>query len=81
MRLLFIKESGMKTKFNSMKSLSKYVIVSIIIIIIYSISEFTVSTITNVSHDVLTGCIYAFFGTEIAACGMIKIFKLKKEDM
>lgn len=71
----------MKVRFNSMKSLSKYVIFSIAFILIYSIAEFTVSIATNINHDVLTGCVYAFFGTEIASCGLIKIFKLKKEDM
>ena len=70
-----------KNKLGSMKSLSKYVIFSIAFILVYSIAEFAVSIITNVSHDVLTGCVYAFFGTEIASCGLIKIFKLKKEEI
>lgn len=67
-------------KFNSNKSLTKFVITSLIIVIIYSICEFIFSILTGISHDVLTGCIFALFGTEIATCGLIKIFKLKEEE-
>lgn len=67
-------------KFNNQKTLTKFVIISLIIVIIYSICEFTVSTLTGVFHDVLTGFIFGLFGTEIAACGFIKIFKLKEEN-
>jgi hypothetical protein len=44
---------------------------------LYSIFEFIFSIIYGFSHDTLTTCIYAFFGTEIASCGLIKIFKIK----
>lgn len=67
-------------RFNNYKTLTKFVIISLIIVIIYSICEFVFSTITGVSHEVLTTCIFALFGTEIAACGLIKIFKLKGES-
>lgn len=67
-------------KFNSYKSLTKFVIISLVIVIIYSICEFVFSIITGISHEVLTGCIFALFGTEIAACGLIKIFKLKGDS-
>ena len=66
--------------FMSQKTLTKFVIMSLIIVIIYSICEFIVSVITGVSHDVLTTCVFALFGTEIAACGLIKIFKIKEEE-
>lgn len=69
----------MVKKFNSMKNLSKAVTISIIIIIIYSISEF-ISGLFGIHHDVLTGCMFAFFGTELAACGFIKIFKIKEDN-
>lgn len=67
-------------KFNSQKTLTKFVIISMILVIIYSICEFIFSIITGVSHDILTGCIFAFFGTELAAAGFIKIFKIKEEN-
>lgn len=67
-------------KFNSQKTLTKFVIISLSIVIIYSVFEFIFSITTGVSHDILTGCIFALFGTEIATCGFIKIFKLKEEE-
>ena len=60
--------------------LANYIVFSIIIILIYSIAEFIFSTITGVSHETLTTCVYAFFGTEIASCAFIKVYKLKNED-
>lgn len=71
----------MQVKLSSMKTLTKFVLLSIIVVLIYSIAEFISSIVFQVSHEVLTGCIYAFFGTEIAACGFIKIFKIKKEEV
>lgn len=67
-------------RFNNQKSLTKFVIISLLIVIIYSICEFVFSILTGIDHDVLTGCIFALFGTEIAVCGFIKIFKLKEES-
>lgn len=66
-------------KHKKMPSLSKYMIFSIGFVVVYTVAEFIVSTITRVSHDVLTGCVYSFFGGEIVTCGLIKIFKLKEE--
>ena len=63
-----------------MHSLTLYVVFSILVLIIYTIMEQVLSTITGVSHDTLTTCIFAAFGGEILACALIKIFKLKKED-
>lgn len=62
---------------SNIKNLTIFVIISISLIAFYTVAEFVISTITGVHHDVLTGCVYAFFGTEIASCGLIKIFKLK----
>lgn len=61
-------------------SLTKYVVFSIAILIIYTAIEFAVSTITGVSHDTLTTCVYGCFGGEILSCALIKIFKLKEEN-
>lgn len=59
--------------------LANYIVFSIIVILIYSIAEFIISTATGVSHETLTTCVYAFFGTEIASCAFIKVYKIKKE--
>lgn len=69
----------MVQKINTHKTLTIFVGLSLLIVIIYSICEFIFSITTGVSHDILTGCIFGLFGTEIAVCGFIKIFKIKKE--
>lgn len=60
-----------------MHSLTKYVMLSIAFVLVYTIAEFITSTITGVHHEILTGCVYGFFGGEVVTCGLIKIFKLK----
>ena len=69
----------MKSKIGTIKDLTKYVVFSIAFVILYTIAEFIVSTITGVHHEVLTGCAYGFFAGEIVLCGLIKIFKLRRE--
>lgn len=59
--------------------LAVYVCISLGLIIIYSIVELIISTISGVSHDTLTTCFYSVFGGEIVSCALIKIFKLKEE--
>lgn len=60
--------------------LDKYLIFSFSVLIIYTIVEMIVSTITGVSHDTLTTCLYAAFGGETALCALIKRLKLKARD-
>jgi len=60
--------------------LATYIVFSIVVIIIYSIVEFIFSITTGISHETLTTCVYAFFGTEIASCAFIKVYKIKKES-
>lgn len=60
--------------------LASYIVFSIVIILIYSIVEFIFSITAGVSHETLTTCVYAFFGTEIASSCLIKIMKLKYES-
>ncbi len=61
--------------------LANYIVFSIIVIMIYSIAEFIVSSITGIEHSTLTTCVYAFFGTEIASCAFIKVYKIKNESV
>ena len=61
-------------------SLTLYVVFSILVVLIYTIIEFIVATVTNISHDTLTTCVYGFFAGEVVVCGLIKIFKLKEGD-
>lgn len=60
--------------------LANYIIFSIVVIIVYSIAEFIVSSVTGIERSTLTTCVYAFFGTEIASCAFIKVYKLRHED-
>lgn len=64
----------------SARDLTKYVVFSICLVIVYTVVEFIVSTVTGVSHDTLSTCVYSFFGGEVVTCGLIKIFKLKRSD-
>lgn len=57
--------------------IDKYVIFSLILLLIYSITELILSTITGIEHTTLTTCIFSTFGGEILSCCLIKIFKLK----
>lgn len=61
-------------------SLTKYVMFSIGIILVYSMAEFTFAITQDTSHDTLTTCFFACFGGEILSCALIKIFKLKEEN-
>ena len=61
-------------------SLTKYVAFSIAILIAYTLAELILATITGITHDSLTTCVFACFGGEILSCALIKIFKLKEEN-
>jgi len=64
-------------KWKEIPSLTKYVVLSIALLLIYSVAEFIFAVTTGQSHDTLTTCFYACFGGEILSCALIKIFKLK----
>ena len=67
------------SKIKKLAKLTKFLLGSIAIILIYSILEFIYSIRTGMSHDTLTTCIFAFFGTELASCTLVKIFNIIKE--
>ena len=69
----------MMKKIGTLKDLTKYVIFSIAVVIVYTIAEFVVSTITGIHHEILSGCVYGFFGGELVLLAMIKIYKLRRE--
>ena len=60
--------------------LTKYVIFSIGIFLVYVIAEMIVSTLTGISHPDLSAVMGTTFGGEIIFCALIKIFKLKEEN-
>lgn len=65
-------------KNRKLPDLDKYIIFSFSVMILYTIFEFIFSTITGVSHDTLTTCLYGAFGGELLMCALIKRFKLKR---
>ena len=60
-------------------ALTYYVVFSFAVLLVYTVVEQVISTVTGISHDTLTTCFYGCFGGEILACALIKIFKLKEE--
>lgn len=67
------------SKKKKLAKLTKFLLASIGIILIYSVLEFFYSIKTGISHDTLTTCVFAFFGTELASCTLVKIFNIIKE--
>lgn len=67
-------------KKKKLPALDKYCIFSFSVLVLYIITELTVSSITQVSHDTLTTCVFSAFGGELLLLAMIKRLKLKKGD-
>lgn len=67
-------------KKKQLPDLDKYIIFSFAVMILYSIIEFIVSSITGISHDTLTTCLFGAFGGELLMCAMIKRLKLRRND-
>lgn len=61
-----------------LNGLDKYVIFSIVVLLIFTVAEMVTSFYTG-THDTLTTAIFATFGGEILSCALIKIFKLKDD--
>lgn len=74
------KQTGIERlqKKRELPDLDKYIIFSFAVMLIYTIFEFIFSTITGVSHDTLTTCLYSAFGGELLMCALIKRLKLKR---
>lgn len=65
-----------------MKNLKKadiYLIISIILMLIYTGVSIAIQTMTGYTNDTLTTCFFTAFGTEIASCCVIKVFNIKHE--
>lgn len=66
----------MKKK-KKLHGLDLYVIFSITVLVIYTIVSQVILIHTGYTYEVLTTCIFGFFGGEIVTCALIKIFKLR----
>jgi len=72
-----------KKKKNAKKKLNKldrYIIFSFTVLLTYTGIELTLATLTGISHDTLTTCLYAAFGGEVLAAALIKVFNIRNED-
>ena len=61
-----------------MSAMDKYVIFSIMAIIVYTVVAIVLFTFWQVEMDTLTTCFYGFFGGEVFSLALIKVFKLKR---
>ena len=64
-------------KRHKLHGLDLYVIFSIAVLVIYTIVSQIILIYTGYTYEVLTTCIFGFFGGEIVTCALIKIFKLR----
>lgn len=58
--------------------LEHYVIISLSIVLVYTMAEF-LAGFWGISHDGLTPYVFGVFGGEILSCALIKIFKIRKD--
>lgn len=65
-----------KKKKKTLSGLDKYVIFCFTVLIIYTITSQIIQVFTGYTNDVLTTCVYGFFGGETVTCAIIKIFKI-----
>ena len=72
------KQKKLFQKIKKVPSLTKYVIFSISIVMIYSVLDIILQCHEISLSDTLTTCVYSFFGGEVVTCALIKIFKLKE---
>lgn len=63
------------------KKLTAFVIFCIATIILYIITDIVVQVVTgNALDPALTVGIFGFFGTELAASCVLKVFRIRKEE-
>lgn len=69
----------MNTKSKKRKStLDRYVIFSIVTLLLFTITQTILTSITGIEQSTLITCFFACFGGELFLCAMIKRLKLKE---
>lgn len=66
-------------KHNVTRSLTRYVVFSILMLVIYTTICLVFLWLDKPLDEALTTGVFGFFGGEIVMCGLIKLFKLKRE--
>lgn len=64
----------------ALKKADIYLIISIILMLIYTATSIVIQAATGYTNDTLTTCFFTAFGTEIASCCVIKVFNIKHES-
>lgn len=67
-------------KKRKLSGLDKYVIFSLSFVLVYTVAEFVVSTVTGIEKATLSTCVYGFWAGEVISCSLIKVFKIKKGE-
>ena len=70
----------MAVKRKKLNKLDRYLIFSIIVLLVYTVAEMTVSSLTGSDHSTLTTCVFSAFGGEFFFAGLIKIFNIRKVE-
>lgn len=65
---------------NKLKKLTKYVIFSLLMVLIYTIVVTVLTAVTDKDYSTLYVTFCGIFGSELLCTMLIKIFNLKKED-
>ena len=63
----------------TIKSLSVYIMVSLALVILYTCVVTMLKCLTGQDFSAEYICFCGVFGGEVVTCGLIKIFKIKKE--
>lgn len=63
-----------------MKSLTKYVVFSLTMVIVYTVVVTVLTATTSYDYSSLYGVFCSIFGGEILCASLIKIFKLKNDN-
>lgn len=70
----------MAVKRKKLNKLDRYLIFSIIVLLVYTVAEMAVSSLTGSDHSTLTTCVFSAFGGEFFFAGLIKIFNIRKGE-
>lgn len=66
-------------KKKKLNKVDKYIIMSVILLLLYTIVDRVILVKTGLSSDTLTTCFFAAFGTEILSCCVIKSLNIHNE--
>ena len=69
----------MRRRSQTTRSLTRYVVFSISVLVIYTIICLVFLWLDKPLDAELTTGVFGFFGGEIVMCGLIKLFKIKRE--